>query len=67
MSDITGYDVQSPIRTVYLSDNKVTLTDYTGFNSFEFQRDELVRNFGENGSDSNMNLTISRTIQYYNH
>ena len=65
-SDITGYDVQSPIKTAYLSDNKVTLTDYTGFSSFEFQRDELVRNFGENGSDSNMNLTISRTLERMN-
>ncbi len=61
-SDITGYDVQSPILGANITDYMYANFNYTGFESFEFQRDELLRDFGVNGSDSRMNLTIERTM-----
>ena len=61
-SDLQGARVSSPIRTITLSDNNVSIDRYSGFNSFEFQRDDLLRNFGVNGSDSNINLKIERKM-----
>lgn len=60
--DLTGYDVLSPIQSANTVGNDATLTDYSGFDSFEYQRDVLLRDFGTNGSDLSMEVTVDRTM-----
>ena len=58
--NLTGSGVSSPISMV-TSNAGATVTGYSGFNSFTFQRDELLRDFGDSGSSTAMQLTVDRT------
>ncbi len=57
---ISGAAVKAPIASVTGSGN-VSVTSYGGL-SFHFQRDKLLRDFGENGSSAPMNVRIERTM-----
>lgn len=60
--DMDGYSLNSPIRSV-TADAGVTVTGYgADLKSFHFQRDKLLRDFGTDGSDTPMSLTVERTL-----
>ena len=59
--NLNGSSVNSPIASV-TSSSGARVTGYGGLNSFEFQRDQLLRDFGSTGSSSAMNLTVERTL-----
>ena len=60
--ELTGYDVLSPVKSANTTGTAAVLTDYSGFDSFEYQRDILLRDFGTNGSDKSMEVTVDRTM-----
>ncbi|HBB60135.1 MAG TPA: hypothetical protein DCZ52_07650, partial [Lachnospiraceae bacterium] len=61
--DMDGYSLNSPIRSVTAADAGVTVTGYgADLKSFHFQRDKLLRDFGTDGSDTPMSLTVERTL-----
>ncbi len=61
--ELTGADVYAPIQSVTDNSANVDVSGYSGI-SFHFQRDRLLRNFGDNGSDAPMNATVTRTKVY---
>ena len=58
--DLTAAPVSAPIQSVTDDSVNVTVTGYNNIN-FHFQRDQLLRDFGTNGSDAPMNGTVERT------
>ena len=62
--DLVEHDVDCPISSITSSDNHVTIVGYSGIDSFILQRDKFLRDFGENGSDSDMILTVDRQISH---
>ncbi len=60
--NLTSTPVIAPIKSVTLSSSNKRVMSYN-FN-FEFQRDSLLRDFGDSGLDSEMALSIKRTRVY---
>ena len=57
---LSAAPVQAPIASVSSGDSEVSVSGYSNLN-FHFQRDQLLRDFGTNGSDAPMSLTVERT------
>ena len=53
--------VSAPISSVTSNDG-ATVTGYSGFNNFNFQRDKLNRDFGSTGSSTAMSINVDRTM-----
>ena len=57
---LTGSSVSAPIASVTV-DSGETVTVNSGFRSFGFQRDSLLRDFGTDGASSAMTVGVERT------
>ncbi|MBQ4243226.1 MAG: flagellin, partial [Lachnospiraceae bacterium] len=60
--NLIGSGVISRISSV-TSDAGARVTNKTGFDDFTFQRDKLLRDFGVDGSDAPMTITVERTLE----
>ena len=59
--NLTDNGIKAPISSVVTNASNVSVTGYSNIN-FDFQKDQLLREFGSSGSDSPMTVTIKREL-----